>query len=296
MKFIVSLIQFLFFIFTLSLSGGPIFAATETISIGLQPSGDLEATKAQAFILAEKLQEKMNKPVQVYISKNYKGLIEAIKTKKVDFAFFSAMTFVESEKETGLKVLLKKTWEGPYYFAALVALKKSKLVNIKSLKNKRIVFVDQDSTSGFLYPQLFLKNSQVSQSDFKSVVFSGSHSRSIELLESGQADVAAVFADDEKGKTGAWTRFAKSKNSQFKTIWISSPIPNDPIVVRDEYYKANSKIADEVMYSLIELQHDSVTRAKVSEILGRGDLIPATSQQYDIVREMVKSLKALQNL
>lgn len=296
MKIFVTTSRFFTFLIFLSLTWAQVVLANEAITIGLQPSGDLEMTKTQAFLLAEKLQEKMNKPVQVYITKNYKGLMEAIKTKKVDFAFFSAMTFVESEKETGLKVLLKKTWEGPYYFAALVTLKKSKLINTKNLKNKRIVFVDQDSTSGFLYPQLYLKNNNISQSVFKSIVFSGSHAHSIELLESGQADVAAVFADDEKGKTGAWTRFAKNKNSEFKTIWVSSPIPNDPIVVRDEFYKANSKIADEVMYSLIELQHDPLMRPKVSEILGRGDLIPATSQQYEIVREMVKSLKAPQNL
>ena len=121
MKLFRSATQFIIFIFILSLVDARVCSASEPITIGLQPSGDLETTKAQAFILAEKLQEKINKPVQIYISKNYKGLIEAIKTKKVDFAFFSAMTFVESEKETGLKVLLKKTWEGPYYFAALVA-------------------------------------------------------------------------------------------------------------------------------------------------------------------------------
>lgn len=254
-----------------------------SITVGMLIGGKPEDSQKQAVVFAEKLQEKLGKPVQVFISKNYSGLIEALKNKKVDFALLTALSYVVAEKQTPVKVLLKKTWEGPYYYSAFVVAKKSKIKSIKDLKNKNIVFVDQNSTSGYLYPQVFLRKNSMQDKDFKSISFSGNHSASIQSLESGQVDVAAVFADEEKGSIGAWSRFAK-KPQDFKVIWVSEPIPNDPLVVRQEFYDENPKLTLEVMYDFIEVQNEA--KGTLFEILGKGSLMPATAKQYDPVREM----------
>ncbi len=276
------------YIFTLS-----IFASgnepVKVFTIGLLPGGNPEATQKQSFELAEKLQNKLGKPVKIYISKNYAGLVESITSKKIDFAIFSSLTYIIAEKETPLKVLLKKTWDGPFYYSALVVNRKSKIKTVNDLKNKNIVFVDLNSTSGYLYPQVFLKKNNILNKDFKSVQFSGNHSASIAALEESQADVAAVFADDEKGRVGAWTRFSKAKPNAFRIIWVSEPIPNDPIVVRQEFYDENPKATLEIMYALIEIQNEA--SAGLTDILGRGGLMPATSKQYDPVREMYHVFK-----
>jgi phosphonate transport system substrate-binding protein len=44
------------------------------------------------------------------------------------------------------------------------------------------------------------------------------------------------------------------------------------------------------MFALIDLAEGGQNKEKYSEILGSRDLMPATSRQYDPVREMVKSL------
>ena len=271
----------LLFIFSLAVQAGE---KVDSIVVGLLPGGKPEATQKQAYVLAEKLQEKLRKSVKIFISKDYNGLIEAIKTKKVDFAVLSSLTYVKAEKEASVKVLLKKTWDGPYYYSALIVNRKSKIKSVKDLKNKNIVFVDQNSTSGYLYPQVYLKKNKFLDKDFKSIVFSGNHSASIEALENGNADVAAVFADDEAGKIGAWTRFSKRDAKSFRMIWVSEPIPNDPVVVRQQFYDEYPKITLEVMYDLIEIQNE--LPGGLFEILGRGSLTPATAKQYDPVREM----------
>lgn len=271
-----------FFVILCSLS---IFAdeSARSVTIGLLVGGKPEDTQRQAGVFAEKMQNKLGKPVKIFISKDYSGLIEALKNKKVDFALFTAMTYVIAEKQTPVKVLLKKTWEGPYYYSSLVVAKKSKINSIKDLKNKNIVFVDKNSTSGYLYPQVFLRKNNLQEKDFKSVSFSGNHSASIQSLEAGQADVAAVFADEEKGMIGAWNRFAQ-KPGNFKVIWVSEPIPNDPVVVRQEFYDENPRLTLEIMYDFIEVQNEA--KGTLFEILGKGSLMPATAKQYDPVREM----------
>ncbi|MBC7421754.1 MAG: phosphate/phosphite/phosphonate ABC transporter substrate-binding protein [Bdellovibrio sp.] len=262
-------------------------ADSTPLTIGLLPGGDPKEIEKQSFVFAEKLQAKLGKPVQIFISKNYDGLVEAIKAKKVDFAIFSALTYVIAEKQTPLKVLLKKTWDGPFYFSALIVRKESKIKSIKDLKNKNILFVDEKSTSGYLYPQIYLRKNKLTDASFKSVKFSGNHAASIDAMENRKADVAAVFADDEKSEGGAWNRFAKNKSVKYRTIWISEPIPNDPIVVRQDFYERNGKLTHEVMYDMIEVQNEAMEQSSLQEILGHGSLMPATQKQYDPVREMV---------
>lgn len=264
----------------------------KAITIGLLPGGNPQAIERESLLLAEKLQDKLGQHVQIYISKDYTGMIEALKNKKVDLAILSSMTYVIAEKETNVKVLLKKTWNnGAFYYSAIISRAGSKIKSIKDLKNRKVAFVDVKSTSGYLYPEVYLRKNSMSEKNLMSVVFSGNHAASIDLLESGKVDAVAVFADDEKAKNGAWTRFARSKKFKVNVLWVSDPIPNDPIVVRQDFYDLHPKLTHELMYDLIEIQSES--SLLLSEILGSSELMPATSRQYDPVREMVKSFQAV---
>lgn len=265
-------------------------ASAEALTIGLLPGGNPKATEKQSFKLAEKVQARLGRPVQIYMSKNYTGLIEALKNKKVDFAVLSAMTYVVAEKEVPIKVLLKKTWNNsPYYYSALISRSDSSIKKIGDLKHKKIAFVDEKSTSGYMYPEIYLRRQKVNDADFKNIRFSGSHAASIELLENGEVDAIAVFADDEKGKVGAWTHFARDKKFKPRLIWVSDPIPNDPIVVRQDFYDENTKLTHEVMYTLIDIQNQS--QNELGDVLGTSDLMPATARQYEPVRDVYKTFQ-----
>lgn len=259
------------------------------LNLGFIPGGESSQLKLEAQILAEKLQNQLNIPVNVYISKDYNGLKDSLKAKKIDLAFFTAQTFVEAEAEVPLKVILKKTWKTPYYFSSLVTLKSSNISTLKGLNQKKIAFVDEQSTSGYLYPMVELQKKLVSLKNIN-FIFSGNHEASVKLLDQKKVDAIAVFADDEKAQSGAWTKFGKLKPKQYKVIWTSQPIPNDPIVIDQKFYDNFPKFSHELMFTLIEIQNEKLL-GKKSEILGIGELVPATSKQYDPVREMKAILK-----
>lgn len=265
-------------------------ATPPSITIGVIPGGNPENLREQGLALAKELQAQLNLPVNIYVSKNYAGLIEAMKTKKVDFAFFSSLTYVFAEEQAHAKVLLKKVWENPYYYSAVITPAKSGLKKLKDLKGKRVAFVDEKSSSGYLYPQVALKKLGFNTKDFKEIVFSGNHQASIQYLEAGKVDAAAVFSDDEKGDQGAWVKFATNKKAKYRTIWLSAPIPNDPFCVRQDFYDLYPKTTHTLMFKLIDILEANRNNSAFSEILGSRDLMPATSKQYDPVREMVKAL------
>lgn len=265
-------------------------AVPPSITIGVIPGGNPENLREQGLALAKELQAKLNIPVNIYVSKNYVGLIEAMKTKKVDFAFFSSSTYVFAEQQAQAKVLLKKVWHEPYYYSMIVTPQRSGIKNLKSLKGKKVAFVDDKSSSGYLYPQVALRKEGLSDKDFKEVVFTGNHQASIQFLEAKKVDAAAVFSDDEKGLQGAWEKFGTDKKAKYRILWKSAPIPNDPFCVRQDFYDAYPKTTHTLMFALIDILEQNRNKDTYSEILGSRDLMPATSKQYDPVREMVKAL------
>lgn len=259
------------------------------ITIGFLPGGDAQAVKAGSVQIAKALQEELGIPVNVYLSKNYSGLVEAMKTKKVDFAFFTAMTYVFAEKEAGAKVLLKKVWEEPYYYSVILTKKNSKIQSLKQLNNQKLAFVDEKSTSGFLYPQVRLKKIKNLKPQIR---FSGSHSQSVAWLDQSEVDAIAVFSDDPKGLKSAYVKYSKSKDAfkNVKVLWVSEPIPNDPFCVRQDFYDQYPKVTHNLMFALIDVVDKLKGIKEVNETVGAQGFIPATQKQYDPVREVVKEL------
>lgn len=262
---------------------------SRVLRIGIVPGGSPQAIKEESVGFAAKLQDLMQVPVQIVISENYEAIGEAFKKKELDFAFLTPRTYVLAEKQTPLKVLLKRVWEGPFYYSAVIVRKDSKIKSLKDLKKKKIIFVDEYSASGYLYPLVMLKKAGVLKADLE-IIFSKNHQSSIQMLADKKADVAAVFADDEKGLHGAWTKYPIS-GLQVRVLKVSEPIPNDPFCVRNEFFEKYPQETYKLMSELIDMNQDPNLQKKYSNILGSRALSPATSKQYDPVREMIGELE-----
>lgn len=275
---------------------GSLFAQAQvnptSITIGFLPGGDAAALKKGAVVIAQAIQNQLQIPVKVYLSKDYAGLIKAMKTKKVDFAFFTSMTYVFAEKNASAKVLLKKVWVEPFYHSMILVPKDKGIKKITDLKAKKIALVDEKSTSGYLYPQYIFKKNGLKNSDFKEVTYSGSHSQSVALLDQGAVDAIAVFSDDVKGLQSAYAKYSKKQKpmNQVQILWVSDSIPNDPFCVRQDFYDQYPKLTYNLMIALIDAVDQHKGTREIQEAVGANALMPATQRQYDPVREMVKAL------
>lgn len=265
-------------------------ARPSEVVIGLLPGGNPESLKQQGLTLGNLLQDSLGLPVKIFIPKSYSGLTEALKNKSVDFAFMSALSYVKAEKEVGLKVLLKKVWQDPFYYSALVSLKKNKIKSLKQLSKSKIVFVDESSTSGYLYPMAKLTNEKIKLNQSYILPFSGNHSQSLIALEKGEADVAALFSDDKMGKGGAWAKLGKLPAQDYQVLWISEPIPTDPFVVRTDFYEKSPKFVHELMFKMIDVFEQNSSNSEITKLLGSKTMMPATSRQYDSVRDTLKTV------
>jgi len=268
-------------------------ATPKEIRLGFVPGEAPEQLSKNAHELARLLQSKIHIPVKVIIPKNYQNLIDQMKNKDVDFAFFTAMTFVLAEKEAQAKVLLKKVWKEPYYYSAILTRQSSKIRSVSGLKGKTIAFVDEKSASGFLYPMVMFKKKKIDTDHFfAKKIFAGNHQAAVRAVVDGKADAAAVFSDDPKAHDSAWTQYAPTAlKKKARLLWISEPIPNDPFCVRQDFYDENPKLTHDIMFALIDLAGMEGEPNYLKKLLDVKELKMATSRQYDPVREMIKELK-----
>ncbi len=294
---LISAVFLNFFIFSLIVGSGiSVRAASDLPSkvvLGFVPSEDVSILKLKGAELAGILESRLKVPFEVFVPSSYSGIIDGMKDKKVDYAFFTALTFVEAEKTAQAKVLLKKVWMGPFYYSAIIVNDDSAIKSIKDLKGKRFGFVDEKSTSGFLYPSAMLRKKKIDpEKYFTSKKFFGNHEAAIRALWKGDVDAVAVYADNAKATTGAWnarTTIHAGETKKVRTLWVSEPIPNDPFCVRNDFYEKYPRFTHDLMFALIDLQDepDNV----LQKLFGIKTMALATSRQYDPVRELLKYLK-----
>ncbi|MEA3513351.1 MAG: phosphate/phosphite/phosphonate ABC transporter substrate-binding protein [Campylobacterota bacterium] len=175
--------------------------------------------------LIELLEEKTNKKVNFFITKDYNELSKRIDRKSVDIAIFGANSYVEA-KNKNPKLLYLATCMVPtdHYFSLIISRKDSGIKTLKQLKNKNFAFTDKGSTSGYVYPKLMLHNDKIDiQTHFKTISMLGKHYKIYNAV--------ATKSIDAGGCSISGLQQAIEKNGDiYHIIKKSKPIPQDPII------------------------------------------------------------------
>jgi phosphonate transport system substrate-binding protein len=162
-----------------------------------------DADKVAAFVGKE-----VGLPVKAVVPGDYSASVQALVSKKADFAYVSSMPFLLARRDGGATLLLAEVRKGAdgvektNYNSIFVVPKDSKLQSVadlvKDAKQQRMVFTSPTSTSGYLmaYSRLvnegLLKPKQDPREVFASVAFGGGYTQALEQLLAGRGDVAAV--------------------------------------------------------------------------------------------------------
>ncbi len=117
------------------------------------------------------------------------------------------------------------------YTAGIWVKKSSPITSLKQLAGKTVALSSTTSTSGGLYPISALINAgvkcTVTSCQGLKIVFSGGHPASLLALTHGTVDAAEVNSQQQASATAAH----QFKAADYRQIWKSTPIINDPITV-----------------------------------------------------------------
>ena len=262
--------------------GGSAMAQSTELRVGLIPSEDALAMMRASQQVMDQLAAKTGLKIKPFVANDYNGVIEAMRSGKIDVAYFGPFSYVLASQLANAEAFAipvsKKSGQSSYQ-SILITRKDKGLNTVAQLQGKTFAFVDPSSASGHLFPKAGLKGQGVdTDTYFSRVIFSGSHDASILAVANNKVDAAAVaepifFNAVAKGHV---------KAEDFLVVWRSQPIPESPMAWRKSL--------------------DATTKQKVAtalaEIKGlpwgdRGELngfASTNDQAYDVVRATAKTL------
>jgi phosphonate transport system substrate-binding protein len=141
--------------------------------------------------------------ITIVTARNYEDMVHYFADGRVDFGTISPAPYVSAQRlNPGVKLLLTElSWDPTHtkridsYQGMIVTLRARDDINtVEDLRGKRIGFVTEESTSGFVFPSAYLQSIGIDyKNDFRTYAFLGSHPRATDALVAGSVDAAATW-------------------------------------------------------------------------------------------------------
>ncbi len=228
--------------------------------------------------VAKYLSKKLGVPVKYIPVKSYAAAVTAFRNDQVQLAWFGGLSGVRARKLVKGSQALAQGYEDQFFVTYFIAhhstgLKSSKKFP-KSMKGKTFTFGSKGSTSGRLMPEFHVrKNFKMSPKKvFKRVGFSGDHSRTIALVQSGAYEVGAVNFQVWKSEMKA----GKIDPKKVSIIWKTPTYPDYQWSVRGDIEKKFGKgFKKKIKEALLNMKDKSLLKA-----FPRSSFVSAKNSDY----------------
>ncbi|MBY6682105.1 phosphate/phosphite/phosphonate ABC transporter substrate-binding protein [Rhodococcus sp. BP-316] len=257
-----------------------------TIRFGVEPFEDPAKLTPAFQVVGEALSEKLNCPVEVTVVDNYSAEVLAMRNGQLELGVFGPLGYVFASQEADARPLASfGTADGVLstYTAGVWVPKDSDIQSIEDLRGRSLALSEPGSTSGDALPRMALRDSGMQDSDV-SITYAGGHPEALLALANGKVDAAEINSQQLATSTGE----GQFDTSQFRQVWASDPIPNDPITVAggtsEEFQKA---VAD----ALLDLPADAVAEAgALLDVEPAGQLLPVDKSTYQPLFDLATTL------
>jgi len=237
--------------------------------------------------VAEYLQGKLGVPVKYLPVKSYPAAVTAFINGQVQLAWFGGFTGVQARKRVPSSEAIAQGAEDVAFKSFIIANAKTGLKSSKEfpkgIAGKSFTFGARASTSGRLMPEYYIRREFGGRGPdevFSRVGFSGDHSRTIQLVQSGAFDAGALdFTVWELEK-----KAGKVDPSQVIVIWETPTYPDYQWTVRgdaDKVYGAGFK--DKLRTALLAIDDPAILSP-----FARSKFIPAKNSDYTPIEEVGK--------
>ncbi len=234
--------------------------------------------------VAEYLQGKLGVTVKYLPVKSYPAAVTAFTNGQVQLAWFGGFTGVQARRQVPGSDAIAQGAEDVAFKSFVIANAKTGLQPTKEfpkdIAGKSFTFGSRASTSGRLMPEYFIRKAFGKSPDevFARVGFSGDHSRTIQLVQSGAYEVGVLdFSVWELDK-----KAGKVDPAQVTMIWESPTFPDYQWTVRgdvDRVYGAGFK--DRLTAALLAIDDPAILAP-----FARSKFIPAKNSDYAPIEEV----------
>ena len=237
------------------------------------------------------LQKTLGVPVKYLPVKSYPAAVTAFINGQVQLAWFGGFTGVQARRRVPGSEAIAQGAEDTAFKSYIIANSKTGLTPSKSfpkgIAGKTFTFGSRSSTSGRLMPEYFIRKAfgKAPSEVFSRIGFSGNHSLTIQLVQSGAYEVGVLDytvwgLDDKAGKID---------HSKVRVIWETPTFPDYQWTVRGDVDKVFSAGFMNKLRNALLAIHDP----DIMSQFGRSKFIPAKNSEYRPIEEVGKATNLL---
>jgi len=242
--------------------------------------------------VAQYLETKLGVPVKYVPVKSYPAAVTAFINGQVQLAWFGGFTGVQARRAVEGSEAIAQGAEDVNFKSLIIASAKTGLKPgkdfPKDIAGKSFTFGSRASTSGRVMPEYFIRQAfpgMAPEQIFSRVGFSGDHSRTIQLVQSGAYEVGVVdytvFDLDKKD--------GKFDPAQVVVVWETPTFPDYQWTIRgDVDQKFGAGFKDKVRTAIL-----SVDDAAILGYFARSKFIPAKNADYRPIEDVAKAADLL---
>ncbi|MEK8023444.1 MAG: phosphate/phosphite/phosphonate ABC transporter substrate-binding protein [Candidatus Hydrogenedentota bacterium] len=249
----------------------------QRIVIGRIPSGNVIDIAEKMDPLKQLLEQKLDVEVAVRFTTDYKEFTGKMERQEYDMAFCAPFQYIAAHEKAGYEAVLRPIRHGADTYVGLLITAKSEITSIEQLRGKRIAFVDQGSSSGYLFPLGLLAANGISLTDIQPFFLKG-HDNVVLNVLSRSYDAGACYEGAEK-------TYGKARAGEIKIIAETDPIYNEPIAISPKFRKDNPELAEKIVRVMTELHQTPEGAAAIAKYgEGVSRFVAATDADYNSVR------------
>ncbi len=269
-----------------ALAAGAAQAQQPTLVFTAIPDEDETRLVERFTQYARYFESKLGVPVKYLPVKGYPAAVTAFTNNQVQFAWFGGLTGVQARLAVPGSQAIAQGAEDAAFKSYLIAHASTGLKLAKDfpkdIEGKTFTFGARASTSGRLFPEHFIRQALGKEPEkaFSRVGYSGDHSRTIQLVQSGAYQMGVL-------NHLVWEQEVKSGKVDTKTvsvIWETPTYPDYHWVARGDVDKTFGVGFTTRLQAAIL----GVDDPKLLAIFDRTKFIPARNDDYKVIEEVGK--------
>lgn len=265
--------------------------ATETFVFTAIPDQDETRLKERFGKVEAYLEDQLGVDVRYVPVKDYAAAVTAFRNNQVQLAWFGGLSGVQARERVPGSEAIAQGVEDPEFKTYFIAHSSTGLEPSETLPEdiagKTFTFGSKGSTSGRLMPEYHIRKvfGKTPDEVFDKVGFSGDHSRTIALVQTGAYQVGAVNYQ-------VWETELKSGKvdpDKVQVIWETPSYPDYQWTIRGDVNKRFGEgFKDKVAQAFIDMKDPALL-----ETFPRQGFIPADNSDFEPIREVGEEIGLL---
>lgn len=247
------------------------------ITFAFQPQENPEGMQLDVKKFADFISKQTGYETEVFLPTSYAAVVEALRGKNADVAYFSAWPYMIAHDKANAEILVAEERRGnPYYYSQWYALKDGPIKELGDLKGKTIAFTSPTSTSGYLFPfSKVIEEGLVPEGGeprdfFGEVLFAGGYQQAILALINGKVEAAAA------SDYALMQYLTEEQRERVHVVSKQGPVPTHLLAIRADL---PDDVKDNIRKALLELNKDE-NKDLLKSVYGAEKLVERTHEEH----------------